>query len=368
MSQPATILVVDDQPINIKFLRVRLERAGLVVLAAENGKDGVELANSALPDVILLDIMMPEMDGIEACKQLKQNVRTKDIPVIFISAKDSKQGKLEGLEVGAADYITKPIDLDETLARVNTQLRIREGHRQNLELSRRLSDTRRQVAISHVAEGVAHNLNNLLGVVSGYLELMKPCLNSPEKIDRHRQQMSIAVERMVVIVRQLMTVADTGTVRKRPYALSDLLENAVQRFRLEFPEGQMVTVENTTPDTVIDTNEDQFEDILLRLLTNSWESYGRIGVPENSRPIIIRTAELAGKQPQMLRIQIIDEGCGIPPEIRDNVFDPFVTSESQVGRGMGLAIVRHAIESMGGRVSLLPNPSGGTIADILHPV
>ncbi|MCD8483184.1 MAG: hybrid sensor histidine kinase/response regulator [Verrucomicrobia bacterium] len=368
MSLPATILVVDDQPINIRIVRARLERAGMKVLSAENGMDAIEIAETAAPDVILLDVMMPELDGIEVCKLLKQNVQTKDIPVIFISAQDSKQGKLEGLQVGAADYITKPIDLDETLARVNTQLRIRDGHRQNLELNRRLSDMRRQVAIAHVAEGIAHNLNNLLGVVSGYLELMRQVIDQPNRVEIQRQRMSTAVQRMVKIVQQLMSVADMDSVRKRPYVLEELVANAVQRFCEEIECKDVVAIENAIPDVVIDTNEELFEDLLLRVLRNSWESYERLGVHTQERKIALTLGEDPRARDRAVIIQVKDEGCGIPAEIRDTVFDPFVTTESEVGRGMGLAIVRHSIQSMGGSIALRDNPKGGTIAEIQHPI
>ncbi len=110
------ILVVDDQPINIKLLQRKLERQGMEVSVAYNGRECLDIVESVQPDLILLDIMMPEMDGIETCQHLKANPNTETIPIMFITAKASKEGKLEGLDAGAVDYITKPIDLDETLA------------------------------------------------------------------------------------------------------------------------------------------------------------------------------------------------------------------------------------------------------------
>ena len=137
------ILVVDDQPINVQLLKRKLEREGLTVMAAYNGLEALDLVAKDKPDLILLDVMMPDMDGIEVCQRLQSNEETRPIPVIFITARTSKEGKLEGLGVGAVDYITKPIDLDETLARVQTQLRFVAINREMADLQRRLAESRR---------------------------------------------------------------------------------------------------------------------------------------------------------------------------------------------------------------------------------
>ena len=136
------ILVVDDQPINVQLLRSKLEREGIRVTAAYNGMEALRSVADEKPDLILLDVMMPDMDGIEVCQRLQASEETRSIPVIFITARTSKEGKLEGLGVGAVDYITKPIDLDETLARVQTQLRFVAINREIVDLQRRLLESR----------------------------------------------------------------------------------------------------------------------------------------------------------------------------------------------------------------------------------
>ena len=110
----AKILVVDDQPINVQLLKRKLERERLEVLTANNGLEALEQVKAHKPDLILLDLMMPDMDGMEVCQRLQASSDTRSIPVIFVTARTTKESKLEGLNVGAVDYITKPIDLDET--------------------------------------------------------------------------------------------------------------------------------------------------------------------------------------------------------------------------------------------------------------
>ena len=212
--KPAKILVVDDHPINIRLLQRKLEREKFEVLTALTGHDCLDIVSRELPDIILLDVLMPDMDGIETCKRLKANERTKRIPIIFITAKSSKGVKIQGLRVGAVDYITKPIDLDETLARIKTHLKFRDLHEQNLELEMRLADSRRVAAVGAITEGIAHNLNNFLGVVAGYLDLLRNGYDSPDIVQRSTRLMDEAVQRMVDIVKNLSIII---TKDKIPY-------------------------------------------------------------------------------------------------------------------------------------------------------
>lgn len=291
--------------------------------------------------------------------------------MIFITAKTSKEGKIEGLGLGAADYITKPVDLDETVARINTQIRIQENHRVNLELSRRLSESRQHAAIAHVTEGIAQNLNNLLGVVVGYMDLLKSSVDNPERLSRSCDQLDKAVKRIVDIVRELTTISQFDRVRKSPHPLADLLASSLERFHKEHPVDARIHVAEPIPQISVHTNAELFEDILGRLIINAWESYrnGRKEASGGTVEIKARHISSPTKEDRpSVELTITDEGCGIPARIRDSVFEPFVTTESAVGRGMGLTIVRHNIQSLGGSVGLESRPGGGTIATISHPV
>ncbi len=119
-----SILLVDDNPTNLQVLFQTLDGAGCKLLIAKNGEIAISIAGKALPDLILLDIMMPGIDGYEVCRQLKSNAATSDIPVIFLSALGDTEDKVKGLQLGAVDYITKPFQPDEVIARVNTHLTI----------------------------------------------------------------------------------------------------------------------------------------------------------------------------------------------------------------------------------------------------
>lgn len=366
MSAPS-ILVVDDQPINVQLLKRKLEREGIQVVAAYSGMEALELVQQNKPDLILLDVMMPDMDGIEVCTRLQANENLRGIPVIFITARTNKESKLEGLNVGAVDYITKPIDLDETLARVQTQLRFVAINRQVLDLTRRLEESRKAATIGAVTQGIAHNLNNLLGVVIGYLDLVKAYDDKPDQVRKNVGHVEDAVHRIVAIIKQLSTLV----VKSRPplvkAGLQKLLDGGVARFHQECRITAAVTIDNPLGDRLVETNYEIFEDVVAKVLINAWESYGH--KPPEARRISIHTRMLEKSEDgPLVEIRITDHGRGIDPEVRDKMFEPFISTKNTVGVGMGLTVARHALRNLGGEVTMKDTPDGGATAVLTHPV
>jgi len=361
-----TILVVDDQPVNIKLLEKKLLRENMEVWTAIDGQTCLEIVKEKLPDLILLDVMMPNLDGIEVCERLKEDERTRPIPIIFITANSSKEGKLEGLKVGAVDYITKPIDLDETMARINTQLKFLEVNRQNMELTRRLGEVRRNATIGAITQGIAHNINNLLGVVVGYLDLIKTDLSNEDLVHRGISVIDKTVNKMTNIVKQLSRLASQMRIAVTPLSAHELIDSSVVRF-VEEHEVDFVEVDTDIPEVEIFANRETFEDTLGRLLENAMESYHRTEIQDPK--VIVKASVLTQDGDEYLKISVIDHGKGIPEDIRDNIFEPFVTIKANIGAGMGLTVARHAMRSLGGELEILDNPDGqGIVANMVHPL
>ena len=367
MTAVPSILIVDDQPINVQLLKRKLEREGLHVVPAYSGIEALDLIAKSKPDLILLDVMMPDMDGIEVCRRLQSSADTRTIPVIFVTARTSKEGKIEGLSVGAVDYITKPIDLDETLARVQTQLRFLAVNREVLDLQRRLVDSRRAATIGAVTQGIAHNLNNLLGVVIGHLDLIKAYHDKPEQVKKNAAQIDSAIARIVSIIKQLSLLVVRTYPPFTKGNLQQLLEGSVLRFQTDNKLTAPVTIDNPLGELMIDTNYEVFEEVVSKALINAWEAYDT--PPTTPRPISIHTklVEKVGKD-KFLEIRVDDQGRGVDPEIRDRVFEPFVSTKHTVGVGMGLTIARHALRNLDGEVTLNDREGGGTSTVLLHPL
>jgi len=362
-----SVLVVDDQPINVQLLKKKLEREGIRVTTAYSGLEALDKVNKDRPDLILLDVMMPDMDGIEVCQRLQSHEDTHSIPVIFITARSSKEGKLEGLGVGAVDYITKPIDLDETFARVSTQLRVVSINREMLNLQGRLTEARRAATVGAVTQGIAHNLNNLLGVVIGYLDLIKAYNDRPELVKQNVQSVEDAVQRIVTIVKQLSSLV----IKSRPplvkCKLQQMLDDALIRFRHERGSQIPVTLNNPLGRLEIETNCEVFEDAVVKLLQNAWESYD--GPADKPRPIWLNTEQVERTPGNpAVQINVEDRGRGLDAALRDHIFEPFISSKNTVGVGMGLTIARHAMRNMGGEVTVKDRQGGGVCAVMVHPI
>jgi CheY-like chemotaxis protein len=361
------ILVVDDQPVNVQLLKRKLEREGIQVVAAYTGNEALEVVTKEKPDLILLDVMMPDMDGMEVCQRLQELEETRSIPVIFITARSSKESKLEGLAVGAVDYITKPIDLDETLARVQTQLRFVAINREMFDLQRRLQEARRAATIGAVTQGIAHNLNNLLGVVLGYLDLIKSNYNKPESVKKNAEHVENAVQRIASIIKQLGSLVVKSRLPVTKYSIGKLIQDGVARYQADYKIIQTVAIDNPLGDLMIETHVEVFEDVLAKVLINAWESYGK--KPADQRPIALRAClvELPSGA-EAVEIRVEDRGNGIDPEIRDHMFEPFISTKQTVGVGMGLTVARHALRNMGGDVSMADGENGGSVAILVHPI
>ncbi len=360
------ILVVDDQPINVQLLKRKLEKEGIEISTAYNGREALDSVAKNKPDLILLDMMMPDMDGLEVCQRLQASETSRAIPVIFVTAKNNKEGKIEGLGVGAVDYITKPIDLDETLARVQTQLRFVAVNREMIDLQRRLVEARRAATIGAVTQGVAHNLNNLLGVVLGYLDLIKTHYDKPEQVKRNAAQVDAAVQRIVSIIRQLSSLVVKSRLPLERCKLDKLLEGAIARYGQDYKVNRPVIVENPLGPQDINTHVEVFEDIIGKILINAWEAYGE--KPDDQRPIWLRTSLVEKPEGKFIRIVIEDAGNGIDEKIRDHMFEPFISTKHTVGVGMGLTVARHTLRNLGGELTLEDRPDGGTSAILTHPV
>jgi len=193
----ATILIVDDNPKNLQVLGTILKQTGYQIIVAQNGFQTLKTVKKISPELILLDIMMPEMDGFEVCKKLKELPETKEIPVIFLTAKTETEDIIEGFKAGAVDYVVKPFNSSELLSRVNTHIE--------------LAHTRKLQGVLEMAGAVCHEINQPMQTILGYSELlllnMEPDNNTFEKLQKIKDQ----IEKMRQITRKLMRITKYET-------------------------------------------------------------------------------------------------------------------------------------------------------------
>jgi signal transduction histidine kinase len=221
-----------------------------------------------------------------------------------------------------------------------------------------------------MTQGIAHNLNNLLGVVVGYLDLLKLRMNQPDKLEKSIASMEKAVKRMVNLVRQLSSMVTDEPVARIKANPGDCVANVVARSTRKTDSGvQTVSVENNLPDDFETfTSLETIETCVEHLMRNGIESYPE-GTQAEDRPINVTLNLIEDAGDKEIEIRICDRGEGIHPSVRDSLFDPFISTKNSVGRGFGLTVVKHSISHIGGGVTVIPNSNGkGTCAILRIPV
>lgn len=361
MSQKKTILVVDDTTENLRLLAGILTEQGYRVRPAPNGERALASVQKELPSLILLDIMMPGMDGYEVCRRLKADEQARHIPVIFISALGEVFDKIAAFSAGAVDYITKPFQVEEVLVRVQTHLSLEEM-RQTLEAqNRQLQEQNRELdAFAHT---VAHDLKSPLARVLTSLKMVQ--MFAP-KLDEDMQDLIrisvTAGHKMNSIIYELLLLASIRkeAVKLAPVDMADVVSQALGRLpeMIETYQGQLVVPDGWP---VAQGYAPWIEEIWTNYLSNGLK-YG--GQPPH--------LEL-GATPQadgMIRFWVRDRGPGLSPEAQASLFTEFTRLDRLrvEGHGLGLSIVRRIMDKMGGQAGVESTPGQGSLFYFTLPV
>lgn len=356
------VLIVDDEPINLHLLSNMLVKQGYEVHSVTRGVEALEVAQSNPPDIVLLDIYMPEMDGYEVCQRLKADERTRDIPVIFISALEETHDKVKAFGVGGVDYITKPFKLAEVLARVETHLALRELQKQLQETNQELAQSNAELqarnkdldAFSHT---VAHDLKNPIVSVVGYADMLRSSYDvmSDQEIQQALQVIIKAGYKMNNIVQELLVLAGLrhGDMELQPLNMAKIVDEALQRLSYTIEKAR---AEIITPDT--------WPSALgyAPWVEEVWANYISNGIKYGGQPPRL---ELGATEQSngVVRFWVRDDGAGLTPEEQSRLFTSFKQLEQvrATGHGLGLSIVQHIVEKLGGQVGVESEKGKGSL-------
>ncbi|WP_204106161.1 MULTISPECIES: response regulator [Spirulina sp. CCY15215] len=402
------ILLVDDNPINLAVAVNYLEECGLNVLVSQDGESALARAEFDQPHLILLDILMPGINGFETCQRLKADPNLREIPVIFMTALSNPDDKLKGFEVGGVDYITKPIEQRELLARVTTHLRIhsltKDLEAQNKILQEKVAERTQELeenlqelkqsqlqliqgekmsSLGQLVSGIAHEINNPIGFIKGnlshaanyvedllgYLTLYEkyyPTLDSEireyaEDIDLEylREDLPNAInsmkegaDRLQDISRALRTFSRGDTTEKTTYDLHQGLESTllILKHRLKAKESrpEIAVVKSYGQLPEIDCFPGQLNQVFMNLLSNAIDA-----LEENNTGLSFSEIEANPNQIAIATevsgkqaiVRIRDNAMGMTEEIRQRIFEThFTTKAVGKGTGLGLAIAKQIIE------------------------
>lgn len=377
----AAILVVDDVPENIHELLEAL-KGEYRILVANTGQKAIEIIQGpTAPDLILLDIVMPGLDGYEVCRRIKAMPQGIRIPIIFVTVADATENKVLGFSVGAADYITKPFDIDEVRARVRTHLALRSAQQELEQRNSILQETlvqlknaqsqlvvsEKMAALGVLAAGVAHEINNPVNFVKtschslekdikDLLAVLTFCEGglAPDKLaalEEYKRQADHettmrelpelfahifeGLQRTEEIVRSLRSFARTDDSLANVIDLREVADAVLVMLRPRYKDRIQV-FKNYGQVAMVRGNVGKLSQILINILSNAIDAVEAQGDPERLRiTIATEMRQREGKEYAVLHVS--DMGPGIPPEIANRIFDPFFTTKP-VGKGTGLGL------------------------------
>lgn len=425
------ILVVDDTLTNLEIISESLIQAGFEVATATDGKKALQQIQTRLPDLILLDVMMPVMDGFATCKQLKNYPETKDIPVIFMTAVTDTDSKVEALSLGAVDYITKPFHKAEVLARISTHLQLRNLNKnlekrvneRTAELNKALQDLKesqiqlvqqeKMSVLGQLLSGLAHEINNPVSCIYGNLgHTLTYLQNLTHLIDLYQQNyphpvteiqneindmdldyiradlpnlifsMKEGIQRIRDISKSLRIFSRADQDHKIQFNIHDGIDSTIlilkHRLKSVVGRSDIEIIKDYGELPLINCFPGQLNQVFMNILANAIDALDEsftsscgltLNGENNNNPQIIIQTSLSKDESQAV-IKIRDNGMGISQENQDKIFDSlFTTKPVGKGTGLGLSIARQIIvQRHGGILELNSELEKGTEFIIKIPV
>jgi signal transduction histidine kinase len=355
MSDKKPILLIIDDIIDNLMLLGEAMSPEYTVRVATGGKQGLDIAlQSPQPDLILLDIMMPGMDGYEVCRRLKADQRTRHIPVIFLSALDKESDELQGLDAGAVDFITKPFKLEIVRARIGTQIEL-------LRMRQQLQDARLKAEAASQSKSVflanmSHEIRTPMSAIIGMTDLaLEKVVDEQQR--KYLETVKLSADSLLALINDILDFSkiEAGQMEldEHPFILAEAVEAAVRTVSVLSKEKGLAILIDIAEDVpeAMEGDSLRFRQIILNLLSNSikFSEQGPVRIQ-------IRLAD-SGPETITLQIAVIDKGIGIKADKIGSIFSAFSQEDSSVSRkfggtGLGLAICRQLCELMDGSISV----------------
>lgn len=351
------ILLVDDMPDNLRVLSAMLTNQGFEVRKALNGRRALISVQADLPNLILLDIKMPEMDGYTVCEKLKADPKTRSVPVIFISALDDALDKVRAFAAGGVDYVTKPFQEMEVLARIEHQLCIQRLQKQLVEHNQELERSNRE--LEHFAYVVSHDLQQPLQSITGFAKVLQ--LKLQNSLDESAQDYLSRIydtgNRMQSLIQDLLAYSMVGKQGKSP-AMVDLnlvFQQVLDNLKVQIAERSAVIEIPTEPLPTILGYDTQIVQLFQNLISNALKF-----VDPAIAPHIVISLHVDDDQCQF---NIRDNGIGIAAQDQDRIFEIFQRGHDTAnynGTGIGLATCKKIVENHDGKIKVSSEVGVGT--------
>jgi signal transduction histidine kinase len=359
MTDHNTVLLVDDSAADRALFRTILSRGGFTVFEASRGDEALARAREVRPHIIVLDVNLPEVDGLEVCRLLRADRQVGSIPVLMLTVRHDDRDVIAGLEAGADDYVPKDSAPELVLARVNRLVQFRQLA--NLAvLNRQLAQVGRLLA------GIIHEIRGPLAVIRGSAELLRSSFESPlgeaqwvDAIIRGCQMLQMRLEHLMAAVR-------SGPAQPQSVEVVPLLNEAVELFLKGLPPtGRRLQVHVVPICTAATVRADagRLIQVLIDLLSNAHQA---LATHDTGGEIQLRCRAAEAEGGRWVLVEVSDDGPGIPDIYLERIFEPFFTTKEE-GTGYGLYLASEIVKEQGGRIAACNNSEGGACFTIWLP-
>jgi signal transduction histidine kinase len=352
MQAKSKILIVDDTVDIVELLLKRFNAEGYEASAAYDGEEGLQKVEAFRPDLVILDVMMPKLDGFQVLERLRMQEETKYLPVLMLTAKSKMPEKIKGLQRGADDYITKPFDYKELSTRVKSLLAKDAA-------SKKLGEEKKSAALDHMVDEVAHEVRNPLVVIGG---LARRVLKNMPPGNPNKEYMEIILQNVAALekmVAELFELKSAALSYVEPTNINEIIQAVLDQFDSELTANHIaVNTQLIEPGPLIPVDKENLHRAFACLVENAIEA-----MTEEKRILGVLNRQSNG----YVEIVFSDTGKGISREMIKSIYDPFFTSKTY-GPGLGLTFVLKTIQNHRGMISVESEKGAGTSFTIKLPI
>ncbi len=343
------ILLVDDNLQNLKVLGNMLQETGYHLRFAKNGIQALEAVRKKKPDLILLDIMMPDLDGFEVCRQLKQNLQTHDIPIIFLTARVEQEDIIKGFELGAVDYVTKPFNHKELISRVRTHIELKAAREALVLKIEELQQA--NITKEKLLSIISHDLVNLFNSLMNFSLLLTESEElSVEQQNKYLLMISQSSNQGYHLLKNLLDWLrnQTGKIQVIPVSvnLKWLIERNIEFLSSQAKNKNITLCSTVESATTVFADQNMLDTIIRNLLANAIKftpNFGKVEITSQ-------------QQASMMELSVLDTGMGIKPEDIQRIFQGryYTTTGTgnEKGTGIGLNLCKEFVEKNGGDIGV----------------